>query len=237
MVPGSFSALAEYSEDAIEEPEIKGLRRSKSDSHVEHDDPNIVILKTFEDVSRRPSSTGRTSRVSPISEIADPLCALSLSPALASSPSPAIVEDDNLPFLDALLDQHSQHATLFAHFRHVVWKQLFPRDHAFGESYGPEGLNSTLSVDFLEREAAHFPPVRVIDQNHLRVNSDDASSFLTQSKPSRLSASPSVERVRILTRCNTINRPFRRFKLACGIMMTWFPTGCFSLTFYSLSMR
>lgn len=158
MVPDSFSSLPEYSTEAIEDPEASALGRPKSEN-VDPDDPNVVILKTFEDISRRPTSTGRTSRVSPISEIADPLCALSLSPALASPTSPALIEDDNLDFLDSLLDQHNQHATLFAHFRHVVWKQLFPRDHGFGDSYGPEGQSATLSVDFLEHEADRFPPV------------------------------------------------------------------------------
>ncbi|KAJ5157539.1 uncharacterized protein N7482_008639 [Penicillium canariense] len=172
VVPDSFSSLPEYSDEVSEKfkstvtesvysatsSPISGVR-SESNAG---DDPNVVILKTFEDVTRRSSSTGRISRVSPTSEISDPFCSLSLSPILDSLPSPVIVEDDALSFFDSRLDhqaQPTQDATLFAHFRHVVWKQLFPHDRGLEDTYGFERNGMTLSVDFLEREASHFPPL------------------------------------------------------------------------------
>lgn len=167
MIPESFSALPEYADDAAERPKSEP-NSSVTDSptreiKTENDagnDPNVVILKTFEDVARWSSSTGRTSRISPTFEISDPFCSLSLSPMLASLPSPVKFEDDDMSFLDPYIEQHSQDAALFAHFRHVVWKQLFPHDRGQDDSHGLESSGMTLSVDFLEREAAHFPPVR-----------------------------------------------------------------------------
>lgn len=119
----------------------------------------MVILKTFEDTTRRSSSTGKIFQISPSSEISDPFCSLSLSPILDSLPSPVIFEDDHPSYVEGCLDQPSQDTTLFAHFRHVVWKQLFPHDRGLDDSFGLESHGMTLSVDFLEREAAHFPPV------------------------------------------------------------------------------
>lgn len=133
------------------------------------EDPNVVILKTFEDSTRRsPTASVRASQISPSSEISDPFCSLSLSPILDSLPSPVLFEDEQHSYIEGCLDQ-SQHqqqqhqpqqcpdTTLFAHFRHVVWKQLFPHDRG-NDTFGLEH-GMTLSVDFLEREAALFPPV------------------------------------------------------------------------------
>ena len=169
VVPDSFSALPEYADDSERARSDSALESSRSvtnspiGTHPENsatDDPNVVILKTFEDVARRSSSTGRTSRVSPTSEISDPFCSLSLSPVLDSLPSPFVAEDDHFPYLDAGLDQQTQDMTLFAHFRHVVWKQLFPHNRGTDDSCGLEGNGMmTLSMDFLEQEAARFPPV------------------------------------------------------------------------------
>lgn len=166
VVPDSFSTLPEYAADPAEKVKSDAsssvtdgsTSRANPDS-VASQDPNVVILKTFEDVARRSSSTGRTSRISPTSEISDPFCSLSLSPILANLPSPVNVEDDNMSFLNPYLEQHSHDTALFAHFRHVVWKQLFPHDRGQDDSHGLESSGMTLSVDFLEREAAHFPPV------------------------------------------------------------------------------
>lgn len=165
VIPDSFSTLPEYVDDASEKSrsEASGsvanspTSRSKAESDA-GTDPNVVILKTFEDVTRRSSSNGRTPRVSPTSEIADPFGSLSLDPILASLPSSIKFEDD-MSFLDPYIEQHSQDTALFAHFRHVVWKQLFPHDRGQDDSFGLESSGMTLSADFLEREAAHFPPV------------------------------------------------------------------------------
>lgn len=165
VVPDSFSALAEYADNAAE--------KAKPDSNssvangppdgvdIEDDvshDPNVVILKTFEDATRRSSSSGRTPKLSPSSEITDPFCSLSLSPVFPNLPSPFEAEDDNMSFLNSCLEQHSQNTALLAHFRHVVWRQLFPHDRDQDDSHTLEG-GMTLSADFIEREAAHFPPV------------------------------------------------------------------------------
>ncbi|KAJ5195124.1 transcriptional regulator family: Fungal Specific TF [Penicillium cinerascens] len=165
VIPDSFSTLPEYVDDASDKSrsEASGsvanspMSRSKAESDA-GTDPNVVILKTFEDVTRRSSSNGRTPRASPTSEIADPFGSLSLDPILASLPSSIKFEDD-MSFLDPYIEQHSQDTALFAHFRHVVWKQLFPHDRGQDDSFGLESSGMTLSADFLEREAAHFPPL------------------------------------------------------------------------------
>ncbi|KAJ6092919.1 transcriptional regulator family: Fungal Specific TF [Penicillium sp. IBT 16267x] len=167
VIPDSFSTLPEYADDLMEKPivtstEISSSVASSPTGHMSNSnthDPNVVILKTFEDVARRSPSAGRTSRISPTSEISDPFCALSLSPIHDSLPSPAILEDEKLSFFDAYLDQESQDNALFSHFRHVVWKQLFPHNREQDDSFGLESSGMTLSVDFLEREAALFPPL------------------------------------------------------------------------------
>ncbi|KAJ5647573.1 hypothetical protein N7490_003945 [Penicillium lividum] len=167
VVPDSFSALPEYADDLTEKPIVTSTEISSSvassptgnlPTH-NPNDPNVVILRTFEDVARRSPSAGRTSRISPTSEISDPFCALSLSPVLGSLPSPVVLEDDKLSFFDTCLDQESQDNALFSHFRHVVWKQLFPHDRGQDDSFGLESSGMTLSVDYIEREAALFPPV------------------------------------------------------------------------------
>lgn len=169
-VPDSFSGLAEYADDAAEraKPESSssvtnnppnGLDIRNDAGH----DPNVLILKIFEDVTRRSSSSGQTPKISPTSEITDPFCSLSLSPVLANLPSPYEAEDDNMSFVNPCLDQHSQDTALLAHFRHVVWKQLFPHDRGQDDFHRLESIGMTLSADFLEREAAHFPPVCIIN--------------------------------------------------------------------------
>ncbi|KAJ5748069.1 uncharacterized protein N7511_009765 [Penicillium nucicola] len=149
MTPDSFSSLPESS--VANSP----TSAAKSECSGRSDDPNVVILKTFEDVTRR-SPNGKMSRISPTSEISDPFCALSLSPIMPSLPSPS-VKLENMTYLN--LDQQSQDSTLFSHFRHVVWRQLFPHDHRLDDSYGSDSHFMTLSVDFLEQEATHFPPL------------------------------------------------------------------------------
>lgn len=168
VVPDSFSTLPEYADEIDKARPYSGpesnasTTNSPTRSNFEPnagEDHNTVILRKFEDVARRSSSTGRTSRVSPTSEISDPFCSLSLSPILDAFPSSIAIEDDHSSYLDAGLDQAPQDSTLFAHFRHVVWKQLFPHDRGMDDSPGMNGHGMTLSVDFLEREAARFPPV------------------------------------------------------------------------------
>lgn len=177
VVPDSFSALPEYAADSAEKVKSDSSSsgsddstgRAKPDSVASHD-PNVVILKAFEDATRRSSSTtGRTSRVSPASEISDPFCSLSLSRILANLPSPVKVEDINMSFLNPYLEQHSHDTALLAHFRHVVWKQLFPRDRVQDNLPGLESSGMTLSADFLEREAAHFPPVWSISAHFVSI--------------------------------------------------------------------
>lgn len=181
MVPDIFSSLPEYADDA-EKPKATVTESvySVASSPVSvvktetdpADDPNVVILKTFEDVTRRSPSAGRTSRVSPTSEISDPFCSLSLSPIMGSFPSPVLGEEHGSSsfLVDSRMDhqarQRQQDSTLFAHFRHVVWKQLFPHDRGLDDTYGFDRNGMTLSVDFLEREAARFPPVCFLFVKH-----------------------------------------------------------------------
>lgn len=171
VIPDSFSTLPEYADDsagkAKSDTGSSVTNSPTSRTNTESDatsDPNVVILKTFEDTTRRSSSTGRISQASPTSEISDPFNSLSLSPILATLSSPIKADDGNMSFLNPYLEQHSHDTALFAHFRHVVWKQLFPHDRNQDDSYGLESSGMTLSVDYLEREAAHFPPVCHIPQ-------------------------------------------------------------------------
>lgn len=167
MTPDSFSSLPEYAEEERSGYKSASEGRSsaansptsvvRSECSV-REDPNVVILKTFEDVTRRSPSNGKFSKFSPTSEISDPFCNLSLSPIFPALPSPG-VKIEEAPFLDPRLDQQSQDSTLFSHFRHVVWRQLFPHDHSLDDSYGSDSHFMTLSVDFLEQEATRFPPV------------------------------------------------------------------------------
>ncbi|KAJ5774619.1 hypothetical protein N7457_009515 [Penicillium paradoxum] len=165
MTPDSFSSLPEYADDAAEKPRsnpISDCRKSaapsptRTECKIKREDPNVVILKTFEDVTRRSPSSGKISRISPSSEISDPFCNLSLSPGFTSLPSPD-VKVEEISFLDPRLDQQSQDSTLFTHFRHVVWRQLFPHDYRLDDSSGSDKHFMTLSADFLEQEATHFP--------------------------------------------------------------------------------
>ncbi len=172
MTPDSFSSLPEYADDAIEKSRSNAgsedrssaanspRSAAKSDCSVRDEDPNVVILKTFEDVTRRSPSNGKISRISPTSEISDPFCNMSLSPGFTALPSPDIKVEEII-ILDPRLDQKSQDSTLFSHFRHVVWRQLFPHDHRLDDSSGSDSHFMTLSMDFLEQEATHFPAVSV----------------------------------------------------------------------------
>lgn len=127
MVPDSFSSLPEYVDDADKSKStVTESVYSVTSSPVSvikpetdaTDDPNVVIVKTFEDVTRRSSSTGRTSRVSPTSEISDPFCSLSLSPIMDSFPSPVLDEEHGSSsfLLDSCMDhqarQRQQDSTL-----------------------------------------------------------------------------------------------------------------------------
>lgn len=169
MTPDSFSSLSEYADYTIEKAISNSTseRRSSAASSPASaakgdcsggDDPNVVILKTFEDATRRSPFNGKTLRISPTSEISDPFCNLSLSPNFTSLPSPD-VKVEKITFLDPRLDQQSQDSTIFSHFRQVVWRQLFPRDHRLDDSCGSDSHFMTLSMDFLEQEATRFPPV------------------------------------------------------------------------------
>lgn len=187
VIPGSFSTLPEYADDSAETDTGSSVTNSPTSGTIPESDatsdPNVVILKTFEDTTRRASSTGRTSRVSPTSEISDPFGSLSLSPILANLPSSVKGGDGNMSFLNPYLEQHSHDTALFAHFRHVVWKQLFPHDRSQDESHGLESSGMTLSVDYLEREAAHFPPVGPVSQKklpHTDIGSSRTPSWLSR---------------------------------------------------------
>lgn len=246
VVPDSFSTLPEYADDGTEKtkPRSSGESQRSADisplslnlnglkcENVSNDDPNLVILKTFEDATRRSSSIGRISRVSPTSEISDPLCSLSLSPIIVSLPSEGDIEDDIKPQLlgDLHIDPHNDYynedTMLFAHFRDVVWRQLFPTAHGVGDPHWSEGHGSTLSVDLIEREAAHFPPVSNLDHRKTLSRLME-SSFLTQSELCRLLACRSLVQSSILTRCSTTSKPSHHSRPACGTMTISSRMGC-----------
>lgn len=172
MTPDSFASLPEYADDALEKTRSNPTSEcrssvassptsaTKGDSSVRGEDPNVVILRTFEDATRRSPSSGKITRISPTSEISDPFCNLSLSPNFTSLPSPD-VKVEEMTFLDPRLDQQSQDSTIFSHFRQVVWRQLFPHDVRLDDSSGSDSHFMTLSMDFLEQEATRFPPVGI----------------------------------------------------------------------------
>ncbi|KAJ5670256.1 transcriptional regulator family: Fungal Specific TF [Penicillium maclennaniae] len=147
VIPDSFSALPEYVDDVSE--------RSRSEASSSVVNSPISRSKAESDIGTDPNvNSPSVAHIGDCGSFWIPL----LDPILATLPPPIKFEDD-MSFLDPYIEQHSQDAALFAHFRHVVWKQLFPHDRGQDDSFGLESSGMTLSADFLEREAAHFPPL------------------------------------------------------------------------------
>lgn len=152
--PDSFQHLPEYT-DEIEKKVVPSLRRgslaASLASSVGKDsiapvpgDPNLVVLKQFEDTNRRTWKDIRQSSSPTVSKIK--------------------LEDDEE--IDALQPEISlmQRAAAggpdlkyLEQFRHVVWKQLISTELEKREDIPLE----TSSVQVLEHLANHFPPVCV----------------------------------------------------------------------------
>lgn len=154
VIPDSFSKLPEYAADAAEA--VKSDSRPNLDSATDFD---VVILETFEDITHRSACTGRTSRISPMSEASDPFCSLAVSPVLATLHSPVLAEDDGMSFLNPHNEQPRHDTAPFAHLRHSGWKQPTPNDRGQDDAHGLESCGMTLGVGFLEPGASDFPPV------------------------------------------------------------------------------
>jgi len=125
--PESFQNLTEYSPIDVDSRRIETpLRRGSiaaslassfgRDSMIEavalSDDPNIVILPKFEDLSRRSTK-----------ELKSPI-----SPAASARPGIKLEEEE------PQISLRDPEATTLRHFRDVVWKQLVPPEHGSDSS-------------------------------------------------------------------------------------------------------
>lgn len=166
--PDSFSNAADYTDDTDDDlhssPNSKsGHRSTKSTSQPRNriksrpqssmgtDDPNVVILTKFEDSFTINSGYWKPSRVTPPT-------------STARSKSPDEFDDNSLLNLprqqQPLLLHHITHvedARLLSHFRSVVWRHLVQTSP--GSDYLPaDGINIP-GADIFEREAAGCRPV------------------------------------------------------------------------------
>ncbi|KAL4896413.1 putative Zn(II)2Cys6 transcription factor [Aspergillus ambiguus] len=152
VIPESFAHLPEYTSpvdrelDLISSPISGDSDSDHLDSHLEVDDPNVVIVKIVRDTRRYPYTHRGDSTQSPDSDIALPLPAESaLYPAIQS-----MVDED--PAQDKF-DLRNYEIALLLHFRNAVWPQLMA---------GAIFANSNhhhLDFDILEQEAMCFPPL------------------------------------------------------------------------------
>lgn len=169
VIPASFACLPEYAHRLTDELKSRGHEGNHSpinesltnsemqkedDISVEVADSNVVIVKRFEDTTRRSCSSGRSSRLWPDSDIRG-----SFSPATSTTqytPRSTIEEE----YFPAMSDNHepAEDILLLIHFRTVVWRQLVPVEYGAGQS--PALETDSLGPDVFEREATNFPPVR-----------------------------------------------------------------------------
>lgn len=164
--PDSFSNLPEYADGpaagvSVRSP--KGSQRAKSeraDITSDGTDPNVVILKRFEDATRRSTSNGRSSRQSTASDTTSNHSPTPRSTSTTPHYAPPCIkfDDEYFPAIIEPCETHSHDNSLLENFRNVVWKQLIPVEYGGGHPTGVE-MNG-LGAEFFEHEAAHFPPVR-----------------------------------------------------------------------------
>lgn len=154
----SFQHLPEYNDDAESRKEfLSPLRRgsvatsltsslgrdSSTDTKPSREDPNVIVLSRFEDISRRGTFSSNNPR-SPLSPTAKHTIIKD------EDPEEAIMTEE--PDLIDTRDS-SQDAKYLDQIRHVVWKQLVP-----AEPDQRDGMVRS-SVNVLEAAANVFAPV------------------------------------------------------------------------------
>lgn len=162
--PESFSSLPEYADDAssvdLNIGHLKIRRGSsstlsqKDDIHSisEINDPNAIILDTFEDNTHRSSlANWRRTRLSPASDIT--------SASILASPTSFPAEQHGSMTSDPAPAGYSgQEELLLAHFRDVVWKQLI-QGQSCHDLFSPLSSPITPGVEIFEELASTFQPV------------------------------------------------------------------------------
>lgn len=157
----SFQHLPEYNDDAESRKEfLSPLRRasvatsltsslgrdSSTDAKPSREDPNVVVLPRFEDISRRGTFSSNNPR--------SPLSPTTKNTIIKDEdPEEAIMMEE-----PEVIDERdsSQDAKYLHQIRHVVWKQLVP-----AEPDQRDGMVRS-SVDVLEAAANVFAPVSVL---------------------------------------------------------------------------
>lgn len=155
----SFQHLPEYNDDAESRKEfLSPLRRgsvatsltssagrdSSADAKPQSEDPNVVVLPRFEDISRRGTFSSNNPR-SPLS----PPTKHTIIKDEDSEEAIITEEPDSMDARDSAQDAKYLHQ-----FRHVVWKQLVP-----AEPDQRDGMMRS-SANVLEAAANVFAPVR-----------------------------------------------------------------------------
>jgi len=179
--PDSFASLPEYSEEADDELEIRhhsfggesgtaslNRRRHRRDRNgelacKETDDPNVVILKKFEEST--PPMPGYWTGSSPTACSTD-----SKPPSEFGSPSLELAEMLHHSSLNRAVNQHGEDERLLSHFRRVVWRHLVQME-PHRDFLAPDSL-SVYGADIFEREAATFRPVSLGTRNTILVQID-----------------------------------------------------------------
>lgn len=134
--PESFQHLPEYSEDGDKTSPRRGSVSSGGrEEEANAEDANVVILRRFEDASRRVAQR----KESP----AD-------SPRVSSFSQLEINEPDTAQPSMQRTAQREQESKLLSYFRKHIWRQLAQVESATQTQSG---------VEILENAARHFPPV------------------------------------------------------------------------------
>ena len=174
--PESFQHLPEYTDDL----DVKGLRLSPlrrgslaasmasslgRESVVDgaqqidgmsnrSDDPDIVILRRFEDASRRATLQWKDSRSPTSPQI----------PTTLSEVSPLTMdghtEPDHTPSLMERAAEGGQDSNLLRHFRNHTWRQLAQVESEKNTAQASNRATRS-GVEVLEHAARFFPPVSV----------------------------------------------------------------------------
>ena len=149
--PSSFAHLPEYN-DEVGKQGVASVRRgspatSSADSEREGsiapllNDPNIIVLKQFEDSPRRPGKESHCSNFPGICKITNEDETPSRPGAEPTSMRRIVHSGPDFKYLQQ--------------FRHVVWKQLVQ-----AETEDTDAVPVVQSgADVLEHQAAYFPPV------------------------------------------------------------------------------
>lgn len=171
--PESFHHLPEYSDDSdVKSARLSPLRRGSfaasmassqgrdtgidsvhqfDSMHHGDEDPNIVILRRFEDASRRATLQWKDSRSPETSRLT------TLSPEIHSRPAAFHNDFNSTQSLMQRAADGGGDSDLLHHFRNNVWLQLAQVDKdSMAQASGPA---ANFGMEILESAARFFPPV------------------------------------------------------------------------------